>query len=435
MGGFRITNGRARVRNGKSAAASAFSTIGDVVVDGDSITDVGWNNAAFRLGFPLTKYPPRIVFNAAVAGQTTQALADKLQGDINKFPNVKVWEIRVGTNGWNIPLADHQFQFNRIFSILEANGVVGVLHSIPPRSAGTPGVNSGLIALNAWIKAQCEAKPDRRYYVEDSQDLGDANYNALAPYYFEPEPEGRIHPNGKGVVAQAQRMASRLLAIFPHVDPRILDGNDTYAKNAASNQYINNPLMASPVAANFNGGAITGTIPSGYEMSNGNNTGTGCTPAVIAADAGDAVQAPWLRLGDIHAGGANHYMFLQTALTHPAIAADNTIKRFDIVAEVRFNALDTSVLNGITMSLFNGDGVSGFAHTINLTGNPGVLTMPMVLRSSNVRTQEEHGQTSRALRAYPANSLTLRFYFEFSGALASVGSVDIRCVSVRAQTD
>ena len=403
---------------------------GDVVVAGDYLTDTQYNSGGYRMGFPLTLFPPRIVFNAGWQAQTIYDLANRFQAIIDAFPNINTWVIRIGTNGPGA--TTYQDQFSRLFTMLSASGKKGVFHAIPPKTLGTTGVNSVFVAQNAWLKSTCDASPSSFAFIQDSQDLGDANYNAIASYYTASEAASPIHMNGKGVYAQAKRMAPFYSTIFSPVEARLLDATDKYPSNATSNQYCQNPHMAG--TGGSVGSGVTGVAPNNWSLG-GYGGGTGGVASIVAADAGDAVQVQWMRVSNIVSGGNTHALNFDTVLQHPAIAADGTIKRFDITAEIRLNGLDPTVLSGLSLFPNVGGTAAGIGSQINLAGISGLITERMVFRTSLPRTQQGSSGNSAVLVAYSANTLKLNISLSFSAAQASIaGSIDIRCVSVRGST-
>lgn len=410
------------IYGGRFAPSSDWS--GDVGVAGDSLTDTQYDSGGYRLGFPLTMFPPRVTFNAGWQAQTIEDLANRFQAVINAFPNIAVWVIRIGTNG---PGSNtYQYQFERLFVMLKASGKKAIFHAIPPR-ATTTGVDSAFIAENAWVKARCESDSGSFQYIEDSQDMGDSHYVVLSGYTID-----GTHMNGKGVRAQALRMAPRFLAILPHTDPRITDGADKYPSNGTSTQYVQNPLMAG--TAGTKQGSVTGTVPSNWDISSYGG-GTSCAVSIVAADVGDANQTPWMRYSSIVSGGASHALLAVPQLQHPAIAADGTIVRFDVIAEVRFNSIDATPFDGIGLFPNVAGAAAGPGGRINMNGLSTTINDQMVFRTSLPRTQQDNSGNSRPLAAYAANSLGLTIGVNFNAAQATIaGSIDIRCVSFRGQT-
>lgn len=410
---------------GRLAPGSGFAPIaGDVGVAGDSLTDLQYNSSGYRLGFPLTMFPPRVIFNAGWQGQTIKDLADRFQAIIDAFPSVVAWVIRIGTNGDGGP--SYQFQFGRLFTMLLASGKIGIFHAVTPRS-GTAGVTNPMVAENAWLKAQCDADPQHLAYIEDSLALVDTDGNLIMSYTV----GDGVHMNGKGVYAQAQAMKPRYLTMFAHTDPRISDSADKYSSNSSSNQYVENALMAG--TGGSVGSGVTGVAPTNW-TAGGYGGGTGGVASIVAADAGDLNQTPWFRVANIVSGGNTHEIDFNATLAHPAIAADATIKRFDIVAEVRFNSFDPTVASGLYLFLNVGGTAVGIQDRVNLSGIVGPISDRMVLRTSLPRTQQSNSGNSATLNAYSANTMKLTIGLSFNGAQAtSMGSIDIRCVSVRGQ--
>lgn len=425
----RITSGgKLLLRNGKLALTGIASAIagtltGDIAYAGDSLIDLGYGICSARLGAALSLCPPRAVFNGGVAGNTIKDLADRFSAMLAAFPSAATWVIRIGTNGPGT--STYQTEFGRLFTMLAAAGKVGVFHAIPPKNT-TAGVDSPFIAENAWLKAQCDANPAGLRFIDDSAGIGDANYVVLSGYTSD-----GIHMNGKGVYVQAKAMAPRYAAIFAPVDPRILDATDKYVSNAASDQWVQNPLMAG--TGGTKGSGITGTVADNWDVA-GYGAGTGGVALIVAADAGDPVQVPWLRVANVTSGGSGHELDFTTVLAHPAVAADSTIKRLDIVAEMRFNALNMNPVSGLLMDVYVGGSNVGPSNNIPFDGGIGTITERMVLRASLPRTQQASAGNAATLSAYGANTMRLMLRLGFNAAQATpMGSIDIRCVSVRGQ--
>src|SRR4051812_4771861 len=88
----------ATIYGGTLAPGTGFALItGDVGVAGDSLTDLQYDSSGYRLGFPLTMFPPRVIFNAGWQAQTIKDLADRFQAIIDAFPSIVAWVIRIGT--------------------------------------------------------------------------------------------------------------------------------------------------------------------------------------------------------------------------------------------------------------------------------------------------------------------------------------------------
>lgn len=373
---------------------------GDAVVAGDSLTALSFNSGGYRLGIPLMLFPPRVLHNAGIAGNTIKQLVDRFQTDV-VAKGAQIAIIRIGTNGPGV--GTYQDQYTALFNMLQTAGMFGIFHAVPPKGLGTAGVVAPFVAQNAWLKQQCLAAPTRLAFVEDSQGLGDEFYNVIPGFFSD-----NIHMNSKGVYVEAKAMAPILGNILAKQEARLLDATDVFPTSPSSNQYVSNPHMAG-----------SGALPTNWTSSL--LSGATVTTAIVAADAGDPVQVPWLRVTYTGATGSASAHVARTVLQHPAI--DSTIKRFDTVAEVRFNSLDTTNINRFSYGVDVGSGLIAGA-TVPINGN-GIITERMVLRDALQRD---------TTLTYLANTLRFAFTLEFSGAAGAVGSIDIRCVSVRGQT-
>lgn len=391
---------------------------GDVVVAGDSLTALTYQSRPYGWGYGLTRCPPRIIYNAGVANDTIQDLIDRFAADVTS-KGAAIADIRIGTNGPGT--GTYQDRFGDLFDLLDAAGMKAIFRAIPPKGLGTPGVDSPLIAENAWLQAQCEAAPDRLRFVEDSNDLGDAHYNVISSYYID-----NIHFNGKGQYTVGDTSAPLLAAIIEQDDPRITDPADIYPANPASDQWCQNPFMAGTGGTKF---VVTGTVPNnwGVSISGGGTTGV-CS--IEPADVGAADQTPWMRIAITAIGGNAHSVTASSRLSHPAIAADATIKRLDCVAEVRFVGFDPT--NVTSLGMFVDAASVDVGSNLTMAMGTGVPTLDetLVIRHSLPRNQ-----SGVALAAYASNTLDINIKLSFSGAAASsIGYLDIRNVSVRGQT-
>ena len=369
---------------------------GDIVVAGDSLTAFSYPSAGYLAGLPLTMHPPRVIYNAGIPNDTTTDLLNRFDADVIA-KGAQVAMVRIGTNGGNI-----QPDFTAMFGKLKTAGMKGIFHAIPPKGLGTANVMSPIDATNVWLKAQCEADPAWLQFIDDSRDLGDAFYNCIPSFYID-----NIHMNGKGVMAQGRAMSPRLKQILVQIDPRVTDATDKYP---ATNQYVQNGQIDG-----------SGALPTGWSAgAYGGNTSA--ATSIIAADAGDPVQVHWLRVSYLTGGGNTFAFSVSPPMLNPAITT--AIKRFDIVAELRLNNLDTDKCSTLAVQIAAGaNPIAG--GNINLGGG-GIISERMVYRDSINR--------DTAL-AYAANQLTASMTLTYvTSFTTSIGSIDIRCVSIRGLT-
>lgn len=314
---------------------------------------------------------------------------------------------RGGTNGAGG--GDFLTKYAQIVDAFINAGLFVFCSQIPPTTSG----GSSKITLNDGIEAICAARPLWTRYVEDSNNLGDGSYNALASMFVD-----GIHHSPLGAYTSGQDQAPIFGEHFI-TEQRILDGTDTYEQNPASNQWVRNPLMTG-TSGTVGGG--TGTAPNNWTVTV-NGGGTTLTSAIVAADAEDTVQVPWLRVRLMSAGGNTHTWQIIPALQHPAIAADYTAVRLvDCVIEVRLVDLDTTNIKGITMGAnLSGTYIQPTAYM--QLDDCGTVNQTLVMRNAYYRLSPT---------AYSANQLRMQLWIEASAFFASpAGYVDVRCASAR----
>lgn len=369
---------------------------GRIVLEGDSLTDLGFGLGGYLWGMPLAGAPCPIIVNGAVASTDIQAVIDRWPSTVRPYAPAAAM-VRTGTNATGLSAATWQAQYDALIALGVADNIPIIFHAVPPRS-GT------LVprAMSDYLAAKAAANPGKVYYVEDATDCGDASYNALVAYLGD-----GVHPTAKGTHAMGVRMAPILKTIFAAADPRIVSASDSYLVNPAVPQFIRNPLMAG--------------APDNWTASAA-GAGTAAVMSKVAADAGDANATPWLRLTVNSTGGDNHWAAVETTLAHPALLADRSdYARLDVVAEVRLNGLAGAAIKKLSMEC--ADGAVRASPTLSLpVPADETLTHTMILRQSLPRPGAAHA----------ANALKFTFTLTAGAALASgVGSVDLRCVSAR----
>ncbi len=391
---------------------------GDGVQFGDSLTALSYGSQPARWSDPLTRHPPRMVYNAGVPNHTLLDLIGRAAADVlSRSPSFV--DLRAGTNSLGVATATFRAQYRQLLDLLLTGTDFILVRAIPPNNT----VGAAIVAHNTWLQAQCAADPAHLAYVGDCDSLGDTSYNSKSTHFLD-----GIHLNAVG---QHSAGVDGVPFLLPHytTDPRLLDASDKYPSNPTSNQYVKNPHMSG--TAGTKGSGVTGTVPTDWNVS---CAGSGATAiaSIITDFAGDI---PWLRMQLVSSGGV-HYVTASTRLAHPAIAADGTIKRFDSVVEARLVGVNSAQCKEIDLNVdAAGVNIGGFLQL--LMADFGVLNDTMVLRHAYERIQGSNGTVSGnvALAAYAENTLDLNIGIGFSGAFTGgTGFLDIRCASVRGST-
>lgn len=389
---------------------------GRIVVAGDSLTDMAGSFAGYRWGLPLIGSPLLISYNAGVFSNTIEDLINRWATTVLAY-NPDIVMIRIGTNSGNVPTATWQAQYDWLISSLLENGIFGVFHAVPPR-AGT------LVprAMSDYLSTACAAHLGHLVFIDDSVDLGYSDYSYNPAYYI----VDGVHMSDLGEYSQGKRMATVLRNVFQKIDPRIKVGTDTYEQSTSSNQYLRNPLFTG-TGGTLSG--VTGVAPTHWTIAR-SGAGTAVTSSIVAADPGDSVQIPWLRLTPTAVGGADHEISVYSDTIHPAFLADmSDVKRFDLVTECRLAACNGAVWKNIEQQGTAGSAYVAPANGFGMVGC-GILNETITLRTSLARDFKQEPV------AIAANSLRYLLRFTFQGASAGgIGSIDLRCASVRGLPD
>ena len=370
-----------------------------LVVAGDSLTSSAYPSAGFRWGMPLARSPLVMTYNAGVPNDTLDDLWARWQTDvIDKLPDGGVIFLRIGTNSVGDVSFNTKYQ-RFIDSVLSKNNLQMVMFALPPKNSS----GATIIGHNAFISGAVAQNTSKLFYIQDSADLGDANYDHLAAYYID-----GIHMNDLGQYTQGLSMDSQISDIFGEApDPRV-QTNDSLLINEQSNQWAKNPLNEG-----------TGT-PDNWSVG-ASGVGTAVTGSIVAADGGDENQTPWFR-GDITGvGDANHSVNFSTTLANPAITQPSEAPaKVRITAELRFNNLDLT--NVAQLKLYAQYSSNVFIDNWSMeAAGTGTHNETVLL---------DWEQEVDSSKAYPVDSIPLYISLKMAAADTAIGSLDIRCVSV-----
>lgn len=378
----------------------------DVILWGDSLTADAYPSNAYRAS-GLIASPGRLIYNAGIPNETVAEIAARFSADVagNILDRDVGLIIRAGTNG---PGGSGNFttEYTALVNAALADSRITkiVLLAIPPK--GLSGNAATFIAQNAIIEGL--ADDSRVFYVQDSEGIGDGSYNAVPSFYVDAEASNPIHMDAQGAYVQALVQASAYPSIFgARPDPSPTTG-DNFTDNPASAQWVKNPLMAGagPVATNWSVAAAGG--------------GTSVTPSIVASD--DSNTTPWQRMTIAGTGGAGHTCTISTVLGHPAVSSGGAPDRLEVVAQIRFNALNCAALDRLSVYMQAGANVPIPAWVMRLEGI-GTITHTMRLHQSLARV---------AAQAFSGDSINLYFELSAAGSGGAAGSIDVRCVSVKA---
>lgn len=393
-------------------AAGRHVLAGRGILLGDSLTALTYQSTGARWGLALTGKHPLIGYNAGVTNNTLQDIINRVSADVvARSPRFVL--LRAGTNSLGLSAATFEAQYRTLLDMLLGAGIFIFVHAIPPKS-GISG--EAIVALNGWLSGQCAADPAHLKYVDDSIDIGDVSYNYLPAYYID-----GIHMSGAGAYAQGKRMAPVLLSRLANIDPLISEGD------ADPNQWVVNPFNTGTGGGGY---YASGTIPTGWGVSCNGVSSNGANCSIIAADALDANQTPWLRV-ELVGGVSNGTTSISTGLVNPAIAANvATYKRIDAVIEARLVGLDMTKIESISLNVSDSGVLVMPPNKLPCAGGLGTISEHLVLRNSYARDEGVNGPVSPA--SHITNSLDMGISIGFNASFAtSIGHIDIRRASAR----
>lgn len=366
---------------------------------GDSLTSFAYQADGARLGLPLTRKQPRMLYNFGVPNDTLQDMLNRQATAIAYATahGIEFVMLRAGTNGPGGGTVASKYA--QLVDGFIAAGLFVFCHQVPPKAG------ADLSPYNTDIQAIVAARSVADCaWIQDCDTMATTGYQPVTGSTVD-----GIHmsPVGAYLIGAAQ---APLLAPFFSGDPRVVDSG------GAAAQWVTNPLMSGTGGTKS---GVTGTVPNNWAVS-AIGGGTTCACSIVAADVGDPVQVPWLRLS-IAAMGAGSSIEVRGDMVHPSILADYADQRtVDCVGEVRLNALDTTNMTGIQIGPDLARTYIQAAPRAQLLGN-GVLSHTMVMRSAYERSGPN---------AYSANALKWMLNILATNAYSGAsGSIDLRCAS------
>jgi hypothetical protein len=193
--------------------------------------------------------------------------------------------------------------------------------------------------------------------------------------------------------------------------PLVTDAADVYPSQP---QWINNPTATGNVS--FSGG-WSGNLPTGWSIGT-NGSGIGGTTAIVAADAEDPNQVPWVRITP-----STSSSFAQISLTFTASGRSITSidpSTLEQLLEVKAEGLENFNLLEFWMQNNSGNKTTSVAY-LGLRAS-GLTAGPSVLRQKFSRSGNTAGGTP---------IIGVVYIYSVVADSGSMGSILVRCPSVR----
>jgi hypothetical protein len=365
---------------------------------GDSLTSFSYQSDPARWGLPLARNQPRIIYNRGVPTETLTNMLSRQASVIAEALAVgSTWVImRAGTNG--VGTGDFATKYAQLVDAFIAAGLFVFACQVPPKTG------ADLSSLNTIISGICAARPLGAKYVQDADVISTTGYQPIAGSMVD-----GTHMSPVGAYLMGVPQAAALAPYFT-VDPRVVDSGGVAA------QWVTNPLMSGTSGTKS---GVTGTVPSNWTVT-AIGSGVTCACSIVAADVGDAVQVPWMRLA-IAAMGASASIEVRGNMVHPAILATFAdMRTLDCIGEVRLTAFDAANMTGIQVGPDLSRTYIQSAPRTQMLGN-GVMSHTMLMRNAYERSGPS---------AYSANTLKWMLNIVATNAFSgATGFIDLRCAS------
>lgn len=389
--------------------------VGDSITAFEGVSPFFWSNGI--VGAPL-----RVVLNAGVGSERVNGTVARIDNAFTASPPGLAglstiglgWVfLRIGTNDADIaiPLATVDGDYDTLIAKILGYATRLVIFAVPPLYSNSTYPRE----YNEYLATVCAANPTRMLFVDDCSELRTGPDTQIGSYF-----QDGVHPNGIGTLNMGRRAAANAnLRAFLAGNvrfPLVTSAADVYPTTA---QWVPNPVMAG--TGGTVGTGFTGTVADSWTIHRYGEEGlaTG-TLSIVSADQGDINQTPWQRVAIINGGGSSSGIDAVTELVFGTISTTSP-ERGDVALELRFNALDTFAAFDFTLLVTNvvGDDVL-FAGAKLACFNAGVVTERVILRFGFRRTDFNVDTDAK-----------LTLHCTTYGNVASPGSYDFRCVSVR----
>lgn len=404
--------------------APAAGVSRSAVFVGDSLTEHNygvcpwyWLNA--MLGAPL-----KIVHNCGHSGQSVSGMVSQLEmswTDLSGGPTGLVgmpavgWAfLRLGTNtargapgSSGVPIAsDTQGQYVTIINRLLDDAEHVVLFPVPPIDG-----NTSTAGYNAYLQGLADADTTGRiHWIDDMADFLAAGEPYTGLY------EDGIHFTPRGMyqaASTAEAALTALLANQTYSSQVVTSAADVYP---STSQWVLNAQNSG--TGGTTGTGITGTVPDGMQVVC--TSGAAATVSIVAADGGDPNAAPWVRITPtaVVNGAISITMDSDGAAVTTSAPAG-----FDQVAQIRFNALDCARVSEVNLSMQYGSFQVPKPARLRTRDIAAPITRTVVLQQALRRKDANAGTPPPFYTTFNVSSEA-----SFTG---SMGSVDVRCVTLR----
>lgn len=410
-------------------AGGTFLTNRNVALMGDSLTERAFGSTPFYWQNGLLGAPMKVVANSGLSGRSILDVRNQLNNSyklltgagFGGLPPLGISFLRIGTNtvrgaagSTGIPISSgNQADYVTILNTMKTYSEHVVVFPVPPIGGFAIARNTAVAGYNTYLQGLCAADP-RLHWIDDCYGLVDGSGNVL-PQYFDSD---ELHMNAAGTLKMGQDSVGALTTLMANlygpgwrINRLVRDPADIYPN---TNQWVPNPTNQGGPYTLLAG--WTGTAPSGWTIQS-NGAGMAGVVGIAPADIGDPNPVPWFRVtpSQCQVGSNISISFNGSGRTITA-APGGVPDPLEQMLEIRGNNLVN--FRDITYWLQAGG--------LRITPNARLRWGTTGMNATATLQQEHHridgGGGSPLIVVYIGAGVT---------ASGSMGSIDLRCLSMR----
>lgn len=410
---------------GASVIAPTVSSANAALI-GDSLTDDSFGITPFYWMNGILGGGLKVVANSGKAGHKVSDVLARVDNSyaalspgLAGLGSLGYVFVRIGTNDAVAGTAiagTLAGQYDSLMAKLAGYADRVVVLSVPPLSDSSQ--NALTQAYNSYLQANYNSGQFK--FVDDCVNMRDGSGNQIPAYFVDGIHFGGQGDGGNGVYQAGVDGAAALSSyIGSYASPLVTDAADVYP---ATPQWFTNPTMLG--TSGTTGTGISGTVVTGLDVSR-SASGAAATCSVVSADVGDPNTTPWQRIAPTQ-GSTSTSVKVTSTLNGRSITSGDPAS-LDVVMQLRFNSFDPNQEVDYVRVYVTGDsdGEAMSDARLRMLFQTPPISRTVTFRNAVPRTAGAN-QTGAKLH------IDINFpSFGSFGPAGSIGSIDIRCISVR----
>ena len=386
---------------------------------GDSLTADSYGLTTYNVINAANGGKMKLMANSAVAGEGIASMLSRINNSyLNASPGFaglpllgRIF-IRAGTNDArsNVAIGSISSTYTSLLQACAGYARKVIILAVPPLANTTN--NAAATSYNAWLAAYAAANPNQFQFIDDCVNVRNGD-GSIKSAYFDVDGVHFLHV-GTGMIGAvaASALATQLNS---YASPLSKDPADIYPEQP---QWYANPTNVGTGGTKT--AAFTGTVVNSLEVGPYGSGMVGVC-SVVAADVGDANQAPWQRVA-LTSGIAGSGLQLRSPLVGRAINSTDPAQ-LEVLVECRLTSIDRTKISLLSTEIQANTGEYLSPPTLIDLTDSGSDSGIYVLRTNRNR----NGATVPT---------SVNFYFKAIcraafGPSANIGSIDVRCITIR----